>query len=136
MDDIKTIQIKKARAIEKRITDDKMVEYKQDLKVWQDAPENRIVNPDGVAGLMNKGRPRKPASLIGRYEASLNYIKRYSNMSKEKKDKIAEEEKEYRMDKSRFQRAKEYIGFIAQQTSHKNLNKKSRPLMQDAKVGE
>tara|TARA_R110000823_G_scaffold266201_3_gene385999 strand:+ start:4654 stop:5061 length:408 start_codon:yes stop_codon:yes gene_type:complete len=135
MADMKTIQIKKARAIEKRITDDKMVEYKQDLKVWQDDPKNRIDNPDGAQGAMNKG-PRKPTSFVGRYESSLNYIKKYNSMSKEEKDKIAKEEKKYRMDKTQFQQAKEYIGFIAKQTSHKNLDKKSRPLMQDAKVGE
>tara|TARA_R110000787_G_scaffold238893_1_gene345052 strand:- start:1273 stop:1695 length:423 start_codon:yes stop_codon:yes gene_type:complete len=132
---IKTNQVKKAREIEKRLTEDKMSQYKRDLKDWQDRPENRIINPDGSAGVMRRG-PQKPASLIGRYESSLKFIEEYSNMSKEERDKIARKEKDFRVEQSYLDQAKNYVSYIAKQTSHKSLNRNTRSLMKNEKIRE
>tara|TARA_R110000823_G_C15542663_1_gene458343 strand:- start:90 stop:497 length:408 start_codon:yes stop_codon:yes gene_type:complete len=124
---IKTNQVKKAREIEKRLTEDKMSEYKRDLKDWQDRPENRISNPEGSAGVMRRG-PQKPASLIGRYESSLKFIEEYNNMSEEKRGKLN------KIEKDNVQQAKMYVKHIASQTSHKSLNRNNRVLMKDISV--
>lgn len=117
--------MKKAREIEKRIYKDKLTDYKIKLKMYQDDPRNKVDNPSGVSGMKDRS-PKKPVSLVGNYEKSLNYIDKYSNMSKEERSKPS--------NKNQYQEAKNYVAFIAKQTSHKNMNRNNRSLMKNARV--